>query len=323
MKKLIAFIIPIIFLTACEADLQVHTDDFTATPVVYFLLNPIDTVHTIRLSKSFDASIHPDVNRGSGESLTFNDVQMTVKLISSAGDTIIKYPEKSEQGVKAQGYFGGNTHDLYTFNQSLTRNYISLFKKVELEISIPGLPEARGSTDILITPRIRFPYIHAQYLFVDETRPILVQWYGADWNEVDIKFDVIEQLHDTTLTQSFMFEENSNILMKEGVCDVTFPYELIIQALNKNLDQHKRVERRFFGPIWLQVHTGNSDYAYYMDTKDGINDFTGQTISNLENAIGFVGCKLSYQFKPLYFDYFTRKRFEEDPELAKFNFKEW
>jgi hypothetical protein len=316
-------IIALASLAACEADLQVHTDDFTATPVIYFLINPIDSIHTIRLSKSFDSSVHPDLNRNSKEALTYDNVSMTVRLISNMGDTIIKYPQKSEGNIKDSGYFGNNTHDLYTFTQSMTVNYISRFKKVELDIDIPGLPPARGQTDILVLPRIRFPYIHAQYLFVDPTRPILVQWYGAAWNEVDIKFDIIEVLHDTVLTQSFEFEESNNILMKEGVCEITFPYDLITQAILKTLDPHKQVKWRYFGPIHLQVHTGNSDFAFYMDTRDGINDFTGQTISNLENAIGFVGCKLSYQFKPLYFDYFTRKRFEEDPELAQYKFKEF
>ena len=111
--------------------------------------------------------------------------------------------------------------------------------------------------------------------------------------------------------------------MKEGVCEVKFPYDLIVQNMVRSLDSRKNLIRRYFGPIMIQVHSGNKDFAMYMDTKDGINDFTGNTISNLENAIGFLGCKLSFSFDSLYFDYFTRLRLADDPQLKSFKFKEY
>ena len=205
----------------------------------------------------------------------------------------------------------------------MSRKFISLFKRIELEIEIPGYPTVKGQSDLLFRPRIRWPNIYQKYLFVDLERPLLVQWYGAAWNEVDIQFDIMEQYRDSTVVQSYIFEETTNILMKEGICDLRFPYELIIQNLVRTLDARKDLVRRYFGPVLIQVHSGNEEFALYMDTKDGINDFNGNTFSNLENALGFVGCKLSYRFDTLHFDYLTRQRFSQDPQLLPYKFIEY
>ena len=313
----------LLVLYSCEADLQVYTDDFTSRPVVYCLINPVDSVHYIRLSKTIDASVSPESQKNNIDALVFPEAEIKIELVKNFGDTLILYPDLIDDCAKEPGYFGSATHSLYSFTQVMDRKGVSQFKEILLEIDIPGMPLVKGKSDILVKPRIRQPYVNAQYLFVDPLRPLLIMWYGEAWNEVDIQFDVMEQYRDSTVTQSFIFEEKSVVIMQEGICEVTFPYELFIQNMVRELDPRKQLIRRYMGPVLIQVHTGNKEYAYYMQTKDGINDFSGQIISNLENAIGFLGCKLSFRFDTLYFDYFTRQRFEQDPELEGLKFKEY
>jgi hypothetical protein len=323
MRKLIPIIVMVVILASCEADLQVYTDEFTPTPVIYCLINPVDSVHTIRLSKTIDASVSPASQKDDGNALVFPEASIKVKLVDYKGDTIVKNPEKVDDCIKDPGFFGNATHNLYRFTQVMDWSGVSLFNEIILEIDIPGMPRVIGKSDLLVRPRIRHPQVAAQYLFVDPTRPLLVMWNGAAWNEVDLKFDVIEQYRDSLVTQSYIFEERTNIIMTAGVCEIQFPYELFVQNMVRTLDPRKPVIRRYMGPVFIQVHTGNKEFAYYMDTKDGINDFSGQVISNLENAIGFLGCKLSFKWDTLYFDYFTRKRFEEDPALEGLKFREF
>lgn len=323
MKKLVISIVSVILLTSCESELQVYTDDFTPMPIVYCLINPNDTVHTIRLSKSIPASIDPDEQKDDRASFVFPEASITVWLFDHSGDSLLINPVKVEESDKNSGYFGNETHDLYQFHHVMSRKFIALYSRIKLEINIPDYPTVKGSSDILFRPRIRWPHIYQKYLFVDHDRPLLVQWPGSAWNEVDIQFDIMEQYRDSTVTQSYIFEEKTNILMKEGVCEVTFPYELIVQNLVHTLDPRKDLVRRYFGPVLIQVHTGNEEFALYMDIKDGINNFNGNTFSNLENALGFVGCNLSYRFDTMHFDYLTRQRFAADPELLPFKFKEY
>jgi hypothetical protein len=323
MKALAIFFTSAIVLSACEADLQVYTDDFKPEPVVYCLINPIDTIHYIRLSKTIDASVSPDTRKNDPVSLLCPEADITVKLISHAGDTIICQADHVEDCHKDPGYFGDGTHSLYSFSQVMDRKGVSLFKEILMIIDIPGYPEIRGNTDILLRPRVRFPHVNAQYLFVDPQRPLLVQWYGAAWNEVDIQFSVMEQYRDSTVSRSFSFQESTNIIMLAGVCEIHFPYEAFINVMARSLDPRKQVIRRFMGPVMIQVHTGNNDFAFYMHTLEGINDFSGNIISNFDNALGFLGCKLSFRWDSLFWDYFTRIRFADDPALAKFKFKEY
>lgn len=308
---------------SCSVDLDVHTPDSDPIPVVYALIDPMDSVHYIRLQRSFASTDDPAFSVNNPDSLYFDDPLVEVLLVGSGGDTIRVEPVRDTLLTKDPGLFTGETHHLYAFQTPLSRNKYPLYRQIGIRVRFAGLPEVNGFSNFLGKPVVRWPYVAQQYVYMDSTRPFLVQWYGDAWNEVDVVFTVYEQYRDSTVQQAISFEELAGVVMLEGIVQVTFPYDLVADHLARSLDARKPVIRRYMGPVYVTIHTGNQDFADYMKYRSGLNDFTGQTYSNLEHAMGLIACKWTYPVRPLTFDHFTRMRFASDPRLRPFKFKEY
>lgn len=323
MKKLLILTGLLGLLFSCESGFQVYTDEFEPVPVVYCFVNPADTVHYIRIGRSFSSRGDPDIYSKSADSINYEKVDIRVRLINNQGDTVFVEAVTEHNPIKEDGFFSTEGFSVYSFNKVLSHRGYALFKSIELDVEIPGLSVATGKTDFLSRVKIRSPLIAAKDLFVDTERPILVQWMGAEWNEADITFTVFEQYRDSTVSKTISFEEKTNIIRVGGIAEIRFPYELIVQSFARLLKVEHDLVRRYFGPIYIKIHSGNKDFFRYMETKDGINDFSGQTVSNIENGIGFIACKWTTIRDPLTFDYFTRQRLSSDPLLEPFKFIEY
>lgn len=323
VKTVLGLFFLMLFAWGCENELQIQQEGFKTTPSVYCLINPLDSIHYIRLGRVFSSSGNPKHSGQVSDSIYFDQALVRILLVSTKGDSTWMEASRTNEIAKEVGFFGTDEHAVYVFEKKMAHRGFSLYKSIEIEIEIPGLPIARGRSEFLERALVRWPYVAQEYLFVDQERPILVQWYGADWNEVDITFTIMEQYRDTTLMKSISFEEKTEIHLLEGVVQVTFPYELVVSNFSRILKVDQNLIRRYFGPVYIRIHCGNADFLRYMDTKDGINDFNGQAVSNIENAIGFIACKWTTEIRPLYFDYFTRLKFASDPDLKKFKFIEY
>jgi len=323
MHKAVVLCLISISLLACETDLKIADPSFKPKPIIYCFINPLDSVQYIRVGRSFSAFGDPELARMQSDSIYFEQFDISLTLYTHDGDSVLISPARRDDLEKEPGYFGTENHQIYSFTKQLSYRGFSLYKSVAIEVKVAGLPVAKGSSNFIPRAVVMWPYVAQQYLFVDPDRPILVQWRGAAWNEVDIQFDILEQYRDSTFVKSLKFQESTNILMKEGVCQITFPYELIVQQLDRILSVDKRLVRRYFGPIKIMVHSGNQDFAHYMKTLDGINAYNGNPVSNIENALGFVACKWTNELDTLYFDYFSRMRFMEDPILKPYKFIEY
>ncbi len=323
MNRIIIILLLGIILSACESEFEVYDPSFSSLPSIYCLIDPLDSVHNIRIGRSFFSNQDPAITSQIGDSIYFQDLNVEVKLIGYQNDTTTVRAYRNLEIEKSPGFFTQDGHSVYSFDNVLSVNRFPLFSRIEISVSKPGLETATGGSDFLPRPTIRWPYVAQQYLYMDSLRPILVQWYGGDWNEVDITFTVMEQYRDSIVNQSVSFEEKTEIIMIEDVVQVTFPYELVVSNLSRLLDPRKDLVRRYFGPVMIKIHTGNTDFSNYMKYKDGLNDFTGQSYSNIDNAVGMIACKWSFPVRPLYFDYFTRLKLASDPRLQKFKFIEY
>ena len=307
----------------CSTEVELNVEEFRAVPVVYCLVDPMDSVQVVRVQRSFYSQADPDLSRKVPDSLYFDQVEASIRLIRFHGDTTEIYPVIQQGMAKDSGFFSGEGHYALSFDPVLANNRFPLYDRIELILTIPGLPEVSGYSDFLPRPTIRWPYVAQQYIYMDSTRPFLVQWYGAAWNEVDVTFTVMEQFRDSTVQQSISFEEMTEVILVDDVVQVTFPYDLVVNHFSRTLDASRKVIRRYMGPVYVKIHSGNQDFADFMRYKDGLNDFTGQTYTNLENAVGVIACKWTFDVRPLVFDHFTRQRFAADPRLAKFKFIEY
>jgi len=324
MNQLFRFaVIPILLLSGCTEDIQVFTDDTSPKPVIYALIDPVDTVHFIRVERVFNASSPPLETARVTDSVYFSEQQVVVRLIKSNGDSTVIFPDMVTDSDKEAGIFTGEGHRYYRFSEQLDWWKFPLYQTIEVEVRVPGLLPAIGKSDFLPRAHVRWPYVAQQYLFIDEERPILVQWHGDAWNEMDVTFDIIEQYADSTACQQLKFSKTTDIIMVAGVCEVKIPYELLVQDMVRHLTVKRDLVRRYFGNINILIHTGNRDFRHYMDTQNGINDFNGGSGTNVDNGFGFVACKWTTVVDSLRFDYFSRTKLADEPRLKNFGFIEW
>ncbi len=310
-------------LSGCSQDFQVHNGQYSSQPVIYALFDPVDTMHTIRIERVFGAEQPPLQTARISDSLYFEEVRVTVRLTDEKGSVKEIIPEMVPGLVKESGLFESASHRVYRFTEVLSWWKFPLYKSVEVVVEVPGLEPASGSSAFLPRAHVLWPYVAQQYLFMDDDRPILIQWKGDAWNEMDISFEIHEQYADSTASQKLFFEKTTDIIMVAGVCEVKVPYELLVQDLVKNLSAKRNLVRRYFGIVKIQIHTGNKDFRNWMQTMNGINDFNGATATNIVNGLGFVACKWTTTVDSLKLDYFTRLKLAADPRLERFGFIEY
>jgi len=323
IRKWLYLSLCLLLLSGCNQDFQVHTGHYSSQPVIYALFDPVDTLHTIRIERVFGAEQAPLQTVLISDSLYFEEVQVIVKLTDDKGSVKEIITQRVDGQIKDPGLFEGGSHRVYQFSEVLSWWKFPLYKSVEVVVEVPGLEPASGSSSFLPRAHVLWPYVAQQYLFLDDNRPILIQWKGDAWNEMDISFEVIEQYPDSTACQTLRFEKRTDIIMVAGVCEVKIPYELLVQDLVKNLSVKRGLVRRYFGVVQILIHTGNKDFRNWMQTMNGINDFNGASSTNIVNGLGFVACKWTTTVDSLKLDYFTRLKLASDPRLEKFGFIEF
>ncbi len=115
MKALYIFLLA--FVIGCSSDLDIIYDQPTV-PVVYALINPYDTMHYVRVQKTFVINTKDDWSYLNSDSLHFDDVE--VFLYGKTGDSI-KWVEQFTKTsvVKDDGFFPAGNYKIFQLDHPL------------------------------------------------------------------------------------------------------------------------------------------------------------------------------------------------------------
>lgn len=314
-------------LSGCQEDPVIQIDGFHTQPIIYSIIETFDTVHYIRLGRFFSGNSDPAETARIPDSIYFNTANVKVTLVTGRGATTIVPVERVVESNKEPGFFDSGDFAVYRFRKVLVLGeypyYYLPYERMRLEVDIPGLPAAKCSTAVVFPPKIWWPLMASQFVFIYPDNPLRVLWSGDAWNEIDVGFSIHELFPDTVITRDFTLQKTNDVYWNGKYYEIKVPYELIIQILDVNLKVRNDVIRRYFGRFRIDVLTGNTDFNSFMKFQNGINDFNYNPYDNVENGIGNLSAKSSRIKMEMYLDQPSRLKFASDPTLAKFRFIEY
>lgn len=289
-------ITPIICLTGCSEDISVINPG-PPIPVVYGVFDLNQSVHYIKLTKTFAGKTDPYTLALDHDQIFYSDAQ--VFLTQESGGN--RMPFHLETGIpRSDGSFPEYPNEVYMLNQKLyPGNY-------QLNVIIPSEKDtltARFSfinTFSVITPKAGFK----RFYFYED--PILFTWLA----------DPSAGLYEITL--NLQYEE----WMKTGasrVCSVSFTRQLDPSELEfeKNRYSYRFYSDSFFAHLGVSIRQNTAvDYLkpvalgllitaadttlakylnwFHLEIDDQVNPN-----GNVNGAIGVVGTKYSIPFRDL------------------------
>ncbi len=325
-----------LFLSACQEDPVIQTDGFATQPVIFSIIDSNDTVHYIRIGRAFSGFKPPYETARHADSIYFDSVDVKVSLREIWTGKMVNLPvQPYVVSDKDAGIFNSENYRVFRFEKDLLRDVFVegcpwiilaqylLYSDISVTVKVPGLPIAKCATSLVAPPIINSPKRAQTFVYIYPDSPLRVQWTGDVWNEMDLSFEMNEMFADTTVTKTFSIQKTSEIHYNGKYYEIRIPYELIVQILDQNLKVRSDIIRRYFGPFSINILTGNQTFYTYMEFRNGINDFNFNPYDNVENGIGVIGGKSSFNKTTVYLDQPSRLKFAEEPILRKYRIIEY
>ena len=326
MRKIVYFVwLGVCFLASCDEKIAMQNQPFETKPVIYCLIDPNDTVHTIRIERMFSGLQPPAVTAAVPDSIYFRDIRVSASFtpVYSGTETSSILAQRVEIPDKEPGYFSTQEHSVYQFSKIMKSEGRNLYSWVGIRVEVPGLEPVTAMTRIINSPVIYSPHQAQKFIYIVPDRPLLIQWTGGSWNEVDIRFEIMEMYADSVVTKILQFQKINDVQINGKYYEIKIPYDLVVQTISKNFQYRRDIIRRYFGKVSFSIHTGQDEYAKYIEYQDGINDFNQNPFSNIENAFGLLSSKSTVKMGPMDLDQDSRFAFANDPVLKKLSFIEY
>jgi len=116
MKKLVYFLFLII--VGCTSDIDILTENYKTVPVITALINPWDSIHTVRVQRSFLIRDKEGAQLQNSDSLYFKQVEVSMIGIKDSQEKF-NYNFDKKSVAKDSGNFTGDNHHVFQLNKKL------------------------------------------------------------------------------------------------------------------------------------------------------------------------------------------------------------
>lgn len=160
----------------CNSEVDILTDDYQTIPVIIALINPWDSVHSVRVQRSFLIRDKEGAKLQDSDSLFFE--QVDVRLSGLVGDQeIFSYNFLKTALDKDTGIFTGVNHHIYQLTQKLPINVSgqSTYSSGRPDIDFLALEVYIYDLDTMISHRIP---VYAPVHIYNQPWPYKVVIYG-------------------------------------------------------------------------------------------------------------------------------------------------
>ncbi|MEA1878358.1 MAG: hypothetical protein U9N86_16055 [Bacteroidota bacterium] len=326
--NVIVFCIAIVWLNSCSGELELVADS-GYSPVVYCILNPDDSIHYLRIGKSYLAFEDARENPPHSDSLVYHEdfyAYLAENIHGEQGN--IYYFEPSDVNVRDSGFF--NTENLELLE---VKCKLKVGSEYSLYIYSPELPRLIvGSTYVIPPVKILDPV----YMPGREITILPEQGYNLRWTHPS-KYAVYQpviRIHYREGDREFQTHKSLDIQLPQVslVSDASVVIDYINgqNFYNSILDHLKTppvgVQRKVIG-FDLEICTGGEEMNLFILAEENNNIPVGAVgdYSNLDGAVGIFASRVysgSYnnRFSDLTINYLAKS--EETNHLGFLKFGE-
>ena len=343
MKKHIHYLsLFLILLASCETDPVIYIPA-DPVPVIYSVFDDHETTHYILVTKSFGAQNSPLDCGNLHDSLYWDNLDIEIGLKEYYTDSwIMIKPEKVTGMNKDSGFFLYPYQEYYKFDRVI-RDTPALWylpktysiDTITIRVSIPGHEDAFCAHRRIDSIRIVSPKYGQQFLYLTPESPLLFNWDWDSpmimpwmeihsWNEIDVNFEIIEQLQNRTRSKWVVFQNTLyNESKYEKYRQINITYDEFIREVILQVEDDPEVIKRKFGYIDMHIGGGDEPIKKYVELYHGHSDYNYTGYSNFENAYGILATTTHNYKDSMLFDAETRSILYNDNKLKKLRFSYW
>ena len=318
MPKLLLYITLLsALLAACETDPDIFIDS-EPQPVIFGIINRSETVHYLKIGRTFGAKSEPRESVGIWDSLYFREVHAEIEIydIHRRNRTLI-IPERVTEVPKDSGLFLAPGQELYRFEYAFRWAFKNAPPyEVTVRVGVPELPMALVKINVVNLDYLNTPTHVQQFFLLEPASPIRIQWDGNPWNEIDVSFEIEEKLPDRKRSRWIHIQNtNYSISPHDKYREMTITYDEFLRELAQHIPLDPEVKTRRFGNINIEISGGDENMVNYIRYYGGYTDFNLNGYSNIENGIGLLASRCHFRKDSLHFDYETIQSFLADSRL--------
>jgi hypothetical protein len=319
------FVLPLIFACSCTNELEVNEPVPTNKPIIYFLLNPGDSVQVMRLQSAFlgigdalETAQNPDSIYPYGSNVVLQQIE--------EGQVVASYPlEAVPDQQKDPGIFAESGHLLYKFNRKIVAG-----TTYRMQVNLPdGRPvieaEATPYNHLEVTEVNRWPnginMVNAKFA--------RVKWLSLPETEtyqLTITFNYYDITTTDTIQRSVAWKlprvTSSSTLGGEEL-DMVIPIEKWYLFLSDHIPVNEDIVKRVAGRFdyrWDFAGTALESYLMQEQTMENglLSDYT--QFSNIPGAIGIFTYRSYHQVKGYSISLYTLERLTTHPSTKDMRF---
>lgn len=307
MRFLISLSLLTIVFNSCKTDVDL-IGEYKVTPVVYGLLDQSDSLHYIRINKTFlgkgnafDMALVPD-------SSYFQEVDATVTEILSNGNTgrIWQLRDTIIEGKNENGVFFAPEQKVYYFaTASFQSNPAQSLKpdaKYVLDIVINGGEfVVKGETELVRDVALTAPSQQSAFVFrgnQNEYRAVPFTWTKGNGRRFNFNMSFhYKETNNNGIVTNKSFEWNLGEIMANSTNNVSVNAngELFYQLVKNNIPVDNSIVRREHTYFLITLVAGSEDLHNFIIANQPTTSLAQNkpSFTNLEGGIGIFSSRFT------------------------------
>ena len=305
MNKLVSRFVLIVtvcmlLVPGCDNDLDLELFD-PPVPVVYAILNSDDSIHYVRVERTYSGNRNAFIGAQHRDSLYFQDIIVKLDIYTPNGYLITSLNfEKRSFSEKETGVFLSESYELFVLERKLSQ-YMASGSYSILSVLTPEMKIlATCKLDYHKNPEILSPKPGVKtYLSLHSNDPMQVSWADrSSFPEYSLSFYFIYETYwknfhqtDTALITYQAYSLNSTPDYEHPRLTIGIHGESFYPKLGSAIEQSDDVQYRLFKKIYFELMTGNEDFFEYARFKDISNYGNVGVYTNVNGGLGIATFK--------------------------------
>ncbi len=331
---LTTIIVIILILFSCETEVDIITPVTKTMPVVYAVIDPYDSIKSVRVERSFIIRDWAGAQLNDEDSLYFSDVE---EFLGAKTDGVIQWEYILEKVdvTKIEGQFTGKNHHVYQLAEVLpieisktyygygAPNVASLY----LKIIVNDIKDTLFSESPVFSPGWieKFPKGKTIGLYQQNTTSFMVKAATISptrtINYKEIKFKVYVSEFSANGRKEVIIEWRTT----SGFGDRGYYLtpERLFNRIMMGLDLTDNVSSRVLNFIDIEMTMAKRNYGEYQANLSPFEGMIDYPIQGIENAYGFFHTKTSASLPGLRLDRKSLDSLCNSPKWSHLKFKIW
>ena len=297
-------LIPVFLFNGCSTEVDINGDG-DDMPVVYCILNPNDTVHYVKLNKTFIGETDAYQLAQESDSLFFEEAAVSIEKYKNGTITDIIQFEKTTDIQKDTGLFASDKNIIYKSTRRLTEGGESdigdnIYK---LKIDVPSKNiSVTSETKIINNLIIINPKISQNYLIgLTPSSSLNVEWKSANnarLYELTVRFHYLE-ITDSGTTEKYVDWKQPSVVssdlesgkdMETGISGEGF-LRFLSSAISADDNVNKRLAHR--NALDFIFTLAGDELNTYIQVNKPSNSIVQErpAYTNIENGIGIFSTR--------------------------------